>query len=100
MVELGWAGIVIPEDFGGLGFGYMGLGVVMEECGRTLTASPLSATAVGATAIMYGGSDDQKSELLPQVAGGELLFGNRCRRVPASQSVWRRDQGGKIRQRL
>ncbi len=40
MVELGWAGITVPEDFGGLGFGYMGLGVVMEECGRTLTASP------------------------------------------------------------
>ena len=33
MVELGWAGITVPEDFGGLGFGYMGLGVVMEECG-------------------------------------------------------------------
>jgi len=74
MVDLGWAGIVIPEDFGGLGFGYMGLGVVMEECGRTLTASPLWATAVGATAIMYGGTDEQKGELLPQVAGGELLL--------------------------
>lgn len=74
MVELGWAGIVIPEDFGGLGFGYMGLGVVMEECGRTLTCSPLIATAVGASGIMVGGSDEQKGELLPQVAGGELLL--------------------------
>jgi len=74
MVELGWAGITIPEDFGGLGFGYMGMGVVMEECGRTLTCSPLLATAVGASAIIHGGSDDQKSELLPMVAGGELLL--------------------------
>lgn len=75
MVELGWAGIIIPEDFGGLGFGYMGMGVVMEECGRTLTASPLYATAVlGATAIMHGGTDEQKGDLLPQVAGGELLL--------------------------
>lgn len=74
MVELGWAGIVIPEDFGGLGFGYMGLGVVLEECGRTLTCSPLIATTVGATAIMHGGTDEQKGELLPQVAGGELLL--------------------------
>lgn len=74
MVELGWAGITIPEDFGGLGFGYLGMGVVMEECGRTLTCSPLLATAVGASAIVAGGSDDQKSELLPQVAGGELLL--------------------------
>lgn len=74
MVELGWAGITIPEDFGGLGFGYLGMGVVMEECGRTLTCSPLLATAVGAAAIVAGGSDDQKSELLPQVASGELLL--------------------------
>ncbi|MDA1299608.1 MAG: acyl-CoA/acyl-ACP dehydrogenase [Proteobacteria bacterium] len=75
MVELGWAGITIPEDFGGLGFGYMGMGVVMEECGRTLTCSPLLATAVlGAGAIVEGGSDDLKSDLLPKVAGGELLL--------------------------
>ena len=38
MAELGWAGIVIPEDFGGLGFGFAGLGAVFEEAGRTLTA--------------------------------------------------------------
>jgi len=74
MVELGWAGITIPEDFGGLGFGYMGMGVVMEECGRTLTCSPLLATAVGASAIVHGGTDEQKSTLLPLVAGGELLL--------------------------
>ena len=75
MVELGWAGITIPEDFGGLGFGYLGMGVVMEECGRTLAASPLFSTAVlGSSAILHGGTDELKSELLPQVAGGELLL--------------------------
>ncbi|MFT4713032.1 MAG: alkylation response protein AidB-like acyl-CoA dehydrogenase [Candidatus Azotimanducaceae bacterium] len=75
MVELGWAGITIPEEFGGLGFGYMGMGVVMEEAGRTLTASPLYSTAVlGASAVIHGGSNDLKSELLPLVAGGELLL--------------------------
>lgn len=75
MVDLGWAGITIPEDFGGLGFGYLGMGVVMEECGRTLTASPLFSTAVlGAGAILHGGSEAQKNELLPLVAAGELLL--------------------------
>jgi len=75
MVDLGWAGILIPEDFGGLGFGNMGMGVVMEECGRTLTASPLFASAIlGATAIIHGGSDEMKSELLPAIVGGELLM--------------------------
>ncbi len=75
MVELGWAGITIPEEFGGLGFGYMGMGVVMEECGRTLAASPLFATAVlGSSAILHGGSQEQKAELLGQIAAGELLL--------------------------
>lgn len=75
MVELGWAGIPFPEDYGGLGFGYKGLGVVTEETGRTLTASPLFGTVwVGGTVINLGGSEEQKSELLPQVAGGELLL--------------------------
>ena len=75
MVELGWSGIPFPEAFGGLNFGYKGLGVVTEETGRTLAASPLFASVwVGGTAINIGGSDEQKSELLPQVAAGELLL--------------------------
>ncbi len=75
MVELGWAGIPWPEEHGGLAFGYKGLGVVTEETGRTLAASPLFATVwLGGTAINVGGSDAQKSELLGQIAGGELLL--------------------------
>jgi alkylation response protein AidB-like acyl-CoA dehydrogenase len=75
MVELGWAGIPFPEEYGGLAFGYKGLGVVTEETGRTLAASPLFATVwTGATAINLGGSDTQKSDLLPKVAAGECLI--------------------------
>ncbi len=75
MVELGWAGIPFPEEHGGLAFGYKGLGVVTEETGRTLAASPLYATVwVGGTAINLGGSEAQKAELLPKIAGGELLL--------------------------
>ena len=75
MVELGFAGITVPEEFGGLGFGYMGLGVVMEECGRTLAASPLFATsALGTTALVLGGNQEQQTQLLGQVAAGELLL--------------------------
>ena len=75
MVELGWAAIPWSEDHGGLAFGYKGLGVVTEESGRTLTASPLYASVwVGGTLINLGGSDEQKSELLPQLAAGELLL--------------------------
>ncbi|MGK0221338.1 MAG: alkylation response protein AidB-like acyl-CoA dehydrogenase [Limisphaerales bacterium] len=75
MVELGWAAIPWSEDHGGLAFGYKGLGVVTEETGRTLAASPLYATVwVGGTVINMGGSDAQKTELLPKVAAGEILL--------------------------
>ena len=75
MVELGWAGIPWAEEHGGLAFGYKGLGVVTEETGRTLLASPLFATVwVGGTVINIGGSAAQKADLLPKVAAGELLL--------------------------
>ena len=75
MAELGWASIILPEAYGGLDFGFTGLGVVMEETGRTLTASPLFASAVvGASAILLGGSETQKNTLLPQIAAGELTL--------------------------
>ncbi|MEH6580481.1 MAG: acyl-CoA dehydrogenase family protein [Halioglobus sp.] len=75
MAELGWASIILPEEYGGLDFGFTGLGVVLEEAGRTLTASPLLSTAViGATSILLGGSSAQKSELLPKIAAGELTL--------------------------
>ena len=60
MVELGWAGITLPEAYGGLDFGFMGLGAVIEESGRRLTASPLfSSVVLGASAIILGGSEQQ-----------------------------------------
>ena len=75
MVELGWAAIPWDEEHGGLAFGYKGLGVVTEESGRTLTASPLYASIwVGGTVINVAGSDAQKAELLPQLAAGEMLL--------------------------
>lgn len=72
MVEMGWAGIAIPEAYGGLGYGYTGLGVVLEQMGRNLSASPLEASVlVGATAIEALGSDAQKAQYLPAIAAGE-----------------------------
>ena len=73
MTELGWASIILPEEYGGLDFGFTGLGVILEECGRTLAASPLLATAaVGASAILLGGNSEQKQALLPSLATGKL----------------------------
>lgn len=75
MVELGWAGISIPEAFGGLEFGYVGLGSILEESGHTLAASPLFSTVVlGASVIELCASDSQKQQLLAQIAEGKLTL--------------------------
>jgi alkylation response protein AidB-like acyl-CoA dehydrogenase len=74
MAEMGWAGILIPENYGGTGLGYLTLGLVLEETGRTLTASPLVSTALTATtALLLGGNDTQKQKWLPQIAEGKAL---------------------------
>ena len=75
MTEMGWASVILPEAYGGLEFGFLGLGIVLEESGRTLTASPLFASAVvGASAVLLGGSEQQKQMLLPQIASGDLTL--------------------------
>ncbi|OHB28531.1 MAG: acyl-CoA dehydrogenase [Phenylobacterium sp. RIFCSPHIGHO2_01_FULL_69_31] len=74
MAEMGWAGVIIPEEYGGSNFGYLSLGLVLEELGRTLTASPLIASGLaGASALILGGSDAQKSEWLPKIADGSAV---------------------------
>lgn len=73
LAEMGLAGIVVPEEFGGTAFGYLSLGLVLEQLGRTLTASPLAATAPAASAIAIGGSEAQKQAWLPRIASGEVI---------------------------
>ncbi|MEI6438660.1 MAG: acyl-CoA dehydrogenase family protein [Alphaproteobacteria bacterium] len=74
MAEMGWAGVIIPEEFGGSDFGYLSMGLILEELGRTLTASPLLASGLGAaSAFVLGGSSAQKSEWLPKIAEGTAI---------------------------
>jgi alkylation response protein AidB-like acyl-CoA dehydrogenase len=74
MAEMGWTGVIIPEEYGGSDFGYLSLGLVLEELGRTLTASPLLATALAsASALILGGSAAQKEAWLPKIAAGEAV---------------------------
>ncbi|MEE2651997.1 MAG: acyl-CoA dehydrogenase family protein [Pseudomonadota bacterium] len=75
MVELGWPGILLPEDCGGMDFGYVGLGGIMEEAGRTLLASPLFATVIlGAQCVQIGGSRRQRESVLPKVVEGKCTL--------------------------
>jgi alkylation response protein AidB-like acyl-CoA dehydrogenase len=74
MAEMGWTGVIIPEAYGGSDFGYLSLGLILEETGRTLTASPIIATALAAaSAIILGGTDAQKESWLPKIASGETV---------------------------
>ncbi|MBR0869747.1 acyl-CoA dehydrogenase family protein [Bradyrhizobium tropiciagri] len=72
--EMGFAGLLVPEQFGGSGLGCVEAGIVMEEIGRTLMPSPFFATSVlAASALSRGGSEAQKKQHLPKIADGSLL---------------------------
>ena len=73
MSKLGWPGIMIPEKYGGSNFGISGICVVLQECAKTLTPSPLFATGVlGAFSIKTYGTDEQKEKYLPSIVSGDL----------------------------
>jgi alkylation response protein AidB-like acyl-CoA dehydrogenase len=72
--QLGLTAVHIPEAYGGQGFGYVELGIVLEEMGRTLLCAPyFASTALAATAIMNAGTDAQKRALLPDIASGDTI---------------------------
>lgn len=74
MAAMGWSGVIVPEEHGGAGLGYLGLGLILEEMGRSLAPSPYHSTAlVGAAAFSLGGSDAQKADYLPKIAAGEII---------------------------
>lgn len=75
MVELGWSGMALPESVGGLDLGVLELGIVLEECGRTLAPNPLlSSIVLGAGAVLEAGNAAQQKALLEPVAEGERLL--------------------------
>ncbi|MEM9809818.1 MAG: acyl-CoA dehydrogenase [Pseudomonadota bacterium] len=75
MAELGLTGVLVPEEHGGTGFGYVGAGLIAQELGRTLTASPYLATSImAATALSKLGTADQQAAHLPKIAAGEAVY--------------------------
>jgi alkylation response protein AidB-like acyl-CoA dehydrogenase len=73
MAELGWMGLVLPEEHGGAGLDFVDMIVVLEEMGRVVLPGPFFSTVIlGGVAINEGGSAEQKATLLPQLAAGEL----------------------------
>lgn len=75
MAEMGWTGILVPEAHGGAGLDRRALGLVVEECGRTLAPSPLLSTAmIGAVAIAQCNDDAVKAAWLPKIADGSVVI--------------------------
>ena len=72
--ELGLPGIHIPEAYGGQGFGFVELSIILEEMGRSLLCAPyFASTVLAGTAILNAASEDQKKDLLPGIASGATL---------------------------
>ncbi len=72
--QLGLQGLAIPEEFGGSGYGYVELVVVLEEMGRSLLCAPYFSTiALAANALLSSGDDGAKKEFLPGIASGETI---------------------------
>jgi alkylation response protein AidB-like acyl-CoA dehydrogenase len=90
--DMGFCGVLVPEDLGGSGLGYVEAGVVMEEIGRNLTPSPfLSTSIVGATALLHDGNKARSRELLPKIAAGDLLLAlavdERAKHAPSATAL-------------
>lgn len=75
MADLGWMGLVIPEEYGGQGMSFMDLAALLEEMGRACLPGPFFSTVVlGGALVLEAGSEEQKKQLLPQIADGEMIM--------------------------
>jgi len=74
LVELGWPGLLIPEEYGGQGGTFLDMTVIAEEAGKALIPGPFFTSALLAAPILIeGGSDEQKKNVLPRMAKGEFI---------------------------
>ena len=74
MTELGWPGLIIPEQYGGVGGSFMDIVALVEEMGRGALVGPFFSSLVGTLAVLEMADDQQKAELLPKIASGKLIL--------------------------
>lgn len=73
IAQVGWLGLIVPEQYGGTGQNLVDLGILMEEVGHGVLPGPFFNTAFVTTAILDAGTDAQKQEFLPKIANGDLI---------------------------
>jgi alkylation response protein AidB-like acyl-CoA dehydrogenase len=71
--ELGWLGLVLPEEYGGAGLDWVDLIVVLEETGRALLPAPLVSTLLAGSVVLDAGTDAQRRRILPALAEGSRI---------------------------
>ena len=75
MAELGWMGLVFPNEYGGTGGSFLDLVVLLEEMGRACLPGPFFSTVVlGGLTILEAGSEQQKHEFLPKLIEGDIIL--------------------------
>ncbi len=85
MADMGWLGVLVPEEYGGLGLDLRAAAIIAEQLGRALYPEPYSASAVAATmALLHGDNAALKQRILPQLAAGEIVAG----------LAWQGERGG------
>ena len=85
MAGMGWLGVLIPEEYGGLGLDLRAAAIIAEQLGRALYPEPYSTSAVMATlALLHGDSAELRQRLLPRLAAGEIV----------ASLAWQDERGG------
>ena len=75
MAELGWVGLVLPEEYNGMGMGFMDLIILLQEMGRNILPGPFFSTVIlGSLPILSAGTEEQKREYLPKIANGKIIL--------------------------
>jgi len=99
MAELGWMGLIFPQEYEGSGMGFVDLMVLLEEMGRVLLPGPFFPTLIlGGFSLLEAGNDKQKKEFLPRIARGEIILTLAIIEAesaydPSSMAVSARDNG-------
>ena len=90
LTNLGVHGVLIDEDYGGVGLGHLEAALIAEALGNAVAPVPYVASSIMApTALAMAGSDEQKEAWLPRIAGGEVVVG-----VGVTEQIGRRETEG------